>query len=1070
VSKHTHHQATYRRTDLVSPVAYAGTNFEGDFEDFEDLLENRHHFRRHIRHAVKHVTKPVKKVVKHTVVKPVKKVAKPVKKVVKHAVVKPVKKVVVKPVKQIAKPIKKVVKQTVVKPVKKIVKETVVKPVKKTVKLTKSSIKSTLTIAKAGTHLTKSAVKISICPQHAAKILKQTGKQLGRDYKQLKKDMKPLMKEVKSAIKTFNKIAPYIGPVLVLVPGVGQVYLVAQIASTVATAYKAYAIYKAAEAAYYGIKYKNLNAVAGGILSACGQLGVPGVDKAAQIYTQGSMVYGAVKNKDYKMLLNGVVSAVGGQEAIKNYAMEIVGNNELLMQGLDYYEQGREVYKNGKQIYKAAKTGDLTGALNGATALIDGYVPPGAVKQVTDVVKGSAAAQQLIKKKKFGAAISAITGTANSVFNTDFTAKLDKNANTLNDISRDIKSRKISSAYQKIGDVYGIKLPDSVVSEINNIKQVKDESMKIYNDLRNGKVGSAYMKFVDVFGVSLPGNTVQSIQKLVMKEREIDACVKKGEEAMKLAKSGKYGQAYNILKPYVSIGAKNEKLIQDLLTSKNDLAQIAKLAKSGKYGQAYKTLGDKFNIQLPDSIVSKVEQGLILKKQVEAACEETVEIQKLVKAGKINQAYQRFTNLTGLTIPKTYQEQFNEINKYANEMKTINGIVKSRNYNLAYQRFSQLTGIKLSKTLEEQIAAASVLYTKIVTINNLVEEKKYGTAFEEFTALTGIKLTGAEIQKLNQVKGYITAMQGIAKNIENKQYTQAVASIKNKFNIDLQYEKDAINIINGFYTNATNALNLIKSGKGAQAYQCISEITGLTIEADTQRKISEITNCLNRINTAKNYVASGNLDSLISMSGLPKGIVELAKSTKDNYAQISATVSQNKEIIRLVKSGMYSKVASMPIANDEEYNRPELLEIEEEFEEEELEEVANDPESFEEEYEEEEEEVLAVNEEADIDFDEKDIQEVLKEVETRCKSFMNDLTLAQKIINTKSGKDIGKQSTDFYLTMEKENEKSNNEKQMVHKAINQQISDLHEKGEKVNDDAPIITNMEQLLALMEQLQ
>ena len=91
VSKRTHHKASFRRTDLISPVASvlanSGRNFENieDYEEIQDLIENRH-FGRKLRKAFKKATKPVRKVVK--------KVTKPVKKIVKEVIVKPVKKTI----------------------------------------------------------------------------------------------------------------------------------------------------------------------------------------------------------------------------------------------------------------------------------------------------------------------------------------------------------------------------------------------------------------------------------------------------------------------------------------------------------------------------------------------------------------------------------------------------------------------------------------------------------------------------------------------------------------------------------------------------------------------------------------------------------------------------------------------------------------------------------------------------------------------------------------------------------------------------------------------------------------
>jgi len=923
-------------------------------------------------------------------------------------------------------------------------------------KATKATYKATKTSLKATGHVAKGLTKVAIQPHKAKKILKDTRRSLRKDLKQFRKDIRPFTKTFKKALKVMKQIAPYIGPVISIIPGVGQVYLIAQVATTIATAYKAYAIYNAAKACYLGVKNHDLRGALGGVVSACGQLNIPGADKMAQVYTQGTMAYGAIKNKDYKMLAQGAVAAIGGEKVIKNYATNIVGNNELLVQGVKYYEQGREIYKDTRNIYKAARHGDLTGALLGSSTLIDKYSPDGSIKSMSELTKNSAIAADLIKNKKFGEAIESISGTADSVFKTNFTSNLHNEAHHLNEIARDIKSGNVGTAYQKIAEVYDIELPESVVDTISTTNKVKNDAMSIYNDLRDGKVGTAYQKFTDSFGVSLPKSTVDQVQKLVEKEKNIEKVVRNGEKAVQYVKKGDYEEAYELFKPFINIGENNEKVIEDLFNTKKELFDISELVKERKLGEAYEMLVDKFDVSLSDSLVKKIEQSYILKQHVESTYEESLEIAKLIKENKINQAYMKFTNLTGVELQKPQKTKIKEIAKYYRGMNEIKSMLKSKKYDQAFNKFTTLTGINVIKSVEEKIASATFIISKMANIHDLIQDKKYKKAYNSFVSFTKITLDGESEEIIEKLENYYKSSLDIKGLIDKKNYEEAIKMVKSEFDIDLGSNEETVKFINQFYRNVSNSYRLSRAGFETKAYDLIKKTAGLTLEAADSDKVACMNKFVKDAKSLKSAVEAGDLQKALRIKNMPKGMMSLLETTKENFDQFKEIVEENSNIIANFYAERFDLVLDLPQENSvDSYVRPERFEENEFLEEENVDELYQE---------------LSLNDDSSEIDDDVDDPEATEQAEKVCQGLLGDLDRTQMLLSSSIGKRIAEQTTDFIMTLEDGSEQDLDDNKMVHKAINKQSDQFKELGDSIDESAPIVKSVEQLLKILENIQ
>jgi len=929
---------------------------------------------------------------------------------------------------------------------------------KSTRKAVKSTYKATKTTLKATGHIAKGVSRAALQPHKAKKILKKTGRSLRKDLKQFRKDIRPFTKQFKKALKVMKKIAPYIGPVISIIPGIGQVYLIAQVATTIATAYKAYAIYNAAKTAYLGVKNHDLRAALGGFVSACGQLNVPGAEKMAQVYSQGTMAYGAIKNKDYKMLAKSAVAAIGGEKVIKDYATNIVGNNELFVQGAKYYEQGREIYKDTRNIYKAARHGDLTGALLSSSTLIDKYSPDGSIKSMSELTKNSVIAADLIKNKKFGEAIEAISGTADSVFRTNFTSNLHEEAHHLNEIAKDIKSGNVGAAYQKIAEVYDINLPESVVDTISTTNKVKNDAMSIYNNLRDGKVGTAYQKLTDSFGVSLPKSSVDQIKKLVEKEKDIEKVVRNGEKAVRYAKKGKYGKAYELLKPYINIGENNEMVIKDLLDTKKELFEISKLAKEGKLGEAYEMLGDKFDVSLPDSLVKKIEQTYILKQHVESTYEESLEIAKLIKDQKINQAYMKFTNLTGIKLQKSEEAKIKEVAKYYKGMNEIKNLLRSKDYDHAFEKFTKLTGINVVKSIEDKIASATFIISKMAYIHDLIQDKKYEEAYKSFVSFTKISLIGESEEIIEKIENYYKSSLAIKDLINQKNYEKAVEMVKSEFGIDLGSKKETIKFIQEFYRNTSKSYRLARIGLETKAHNLIEKTAGLTLEAADSDKVACMLNFVKDAKKLKSAVEAGDLEKALNIHNMPNGLMSLLETTKENIDQFKEIVEENKEIINDIYEEKFDDLMDIPEENADSYVRPVRFEENEFLEEENVDEYYKE---------------LSLNDDSSEIDDEDEVEDeakVKQQAEQVCQVLLGDLDRTQRLLTSGIGKRIAEQTTDFIMTLEEGSENNLDDNKMVHKAINRQTDQFKELGESIDESAPIVKTVEQLMKILENIQ
>ncbi|EAX85998.1 hypothetical protein TVAG_227240, partial [Trichomonas vaginalis G3] len=110
--------------------------------------------------------------------------------------------------------------------------------------------------------------------------------------------------------------------------------------------------------------------------------------------------------------------------------------------------------------------------------------------------------------------------------------------------------------------------------------------------------------------------------------------------------------------------------------------------------------------------------------------------------------------------------------------------------------------------------------------------------------------------------------------------------------------------------------------------------------------------------------------------------------------------------------------------------------------------------------------VVEVQEVIQEEYDEKQLTAELNEVNKTCQTYLLDLMTAGDILDHSIGADIAKQATTFLSTIEQKNEESNDKNIAVKKAIANQMSYIHEKGQHVNYDAPEVTSVQQLLDLL----
>jgi hypothetical protein len=326
----------------------------------------------------------------------------------------------------------------------------------------KATIKTCIHINEAGSHVATAG-----CLHRTVRIHIQTYEQPEDDMKQTEGEMKQtegemkqaednsdqILRDVKGAIDTFGMVASFVIPVLSFIPGIGP------ICAAATTAYKAFSLYKAAETVVEGVKKDNPKALVGGIISACGQLGVPGAEKVARLCIQGGKIVKAIENEDYTTLITSVAQTAGGKCS-------------FIKRGLHYFQKGRTIYKNGKQVYDSTMKGEVSGALNGISKLVNCYAPQSSIKRIVDISKNAFTAHQLIKQDKFGQAIVAGSGAINMVFHTDSTAKFHKSVMTINGITNDMRRGKFSAASQKIGKACGLKSQQKVVNDF--MKNMRD--------------------------------------------------------------------------------------------------------------------------------------------------------------------------------------------------------------------------------------------------------------------------------------------------------------------------------------------------------------------------------------------------------------------------------------------------------------------------------------------------------------------------------------------------------------------------------------------------------------------
>ncbi|KAH0792962.1 hypothetical protein GPJ56_003132 [Histomonas meleagridis] len=442
--------------------------------------------------------------------------------------------------KKIKKAVKKVVKK-VTKPVTKVVKKatkTVAKTVKSTIKTVKDTVKATIkattSAVKIATKITKATVKIATNPGKIGKIIKDLGKGVTRDLKAAAKAYKPVVrdikKEVKRAFKAIKSVAPYVGFVTCWVPVVGQIGLAASIATTMSTAYKAYALYQAGMSVYQGIKQKDFVSALGGIAAAVGgniggAIGTVAqkAAEAQQLYKQGELIYKGIKKGDYSKIIAGVTSLVS-----KDVAKQLISKSELLQQGLEYYQRGYNLYKKGKQVTEAIKTGHFGKAIDGLAEL------------GLDIRKNSlyTKAEQLFDK------------ASNLYYQGETLYKQGKEKLDLG------KAAYEAIRYGKINE--GVTLLKQAGVDVTKNQKVS-QCLTYYNDVKNkyayAKTAYNYAKkgnvqqtvtYLQKAGINVTSS--KAVQKGLTYYKEIETKVNTGKTAYEYAKKGKVDEAAAQLK------------------------------------------------------------------------------------------------------------------------------------------------------------------------------------------------------------------------------------------------------------------------------------------------------------------------------------------------------------------------------------------------------------------------------------------------------------------------------------------------------------------------------------------
>jgi hypothetical protein len=178
------------------------------------------------------------------------------------------------------------------------------------------------------------------------------------------------------------------------------------------------------------------------------------------------------KLEDYTTLITGVAQTAGSKYS-------------FIKRGLHYYQKGRTIYKNGKQVYDSTMKGEVSGALNGISKLVNCYTPQSSIKRIVDISKNAFTAHQLIKQDKFGQAIVAGSGAINMVFHTDSITKFHKSVMTINGITDDMRRGKFSAASQKIGKACGLKSQQKAVNDfMKNMRDV-DKLQRLSKNNKN---------------------------------------------------------------------------------------------------------------------------------------------------------------------------------------------------------------------------------------------------------------------------------------------------------------------------------------------------------------------------------------------------------------------------------------------------------------------------------------------------------------------------------------------------------------------------------------------------------
>jgi len=387
-------------------------------------------------------------------------------------------------------------------------------------------------------------------------------------------------------------------------------------------------------------------------------------------------------------------------------------------------------------------------------------------------------------------------------------------------------------------------------------------------------------------------------------------------------------------------------------------------------------------------------------------------------------------------------------------MSIIQGKLRSAEYNQAFERFTNLTGIKVIQNMEDKIGSSIFIITQIAYIHDLIQEKQYEKASMEFKKLINIDLEGSYQKQIEMIEKYYNVSLKIKELINNKKYTDAINMVQSKFNIDLEKEKEAIKIIQEFYYKMSSSYDILKKGMTSKAYEIFEKTTGISSEAIESEKVAGLKKFINDANKVKTVISSGDIDKALNIENMPNGLMALMEATMENIDYFKSIVDKNKYILESIKDGKLDEVMMMPVMNSYTYVRPNKFSEDEFLEEENNDEFNSDL------------SLVVEKPKIVVSAENKTMEEAIE----HCENLLDNLELVQKMLNTKAGYKIAQQATDFLITLEEGSEKDLEDNKMVHKAINKQIKQLKEAGDDVDESAPIITSIEQLMLILEKIQ